>query len=122
MQRVNIGEVALNVEDRGQGPVLLLIHGYPLDHSMWRHQLDELSHGCRVIAPDLRGFGQSTVTPGVVSMQRHAEDLVGLLDALGIREAVTVCGLSMGGYIAFQFALHHRDRLAKLILCDTRSV
>lgn len=121
MQRVTIGDATLSVENCGNGPVLLLVHGFPLDHQMWRHQVDDLSRDFRVLVPDLRGFGQSTVSPGVMTMQRHADDLVALLDALHIAQPVTVCGLSMGGYIAFAFALHHRDRLAKLILCDTRA-
>jgi pimeloyl-ACP methyl ester carboxylesterase len=55
-------------------------------------------------------------------MQRMADDLAELLDAIGVNEPVTLCGLSMGGYVAWQFALRHRQRLARLILCDTRAV
>ncbi len=121
MPRLTVGDATLNVEDCGQGPVLVLVHGYPLDHQMWRHQIDEFSRDHRVIAPDLRGFGQSTATPGVVTMERHADDLVALLDGLGVAEPVTLCGLSMGGYVAFAFAVKHRSRLAKLILCDTKA-
>jgi pimeloyl-ACP methyl ester carboxylesterase len=89
---------------------------------MWRGQLDGLSDICRVIAPDLRGFGQSGVTPGTATMQQMADDLAALLGALKITEPVVFCGLSMGGYVAWQFALRHRARLAKLVLCDTRAV
>ncbi len=121
MPLVNLGDLTLNVAERGSGPVLLLVHGYPLDHQMWRHQLDDLAADYRVIAPDLRGFGQSAVTPGVVTMERFANDLAALLDALEVREPITLCGLSMGGYIAWQFALKHRQRLAKLVLCDTKA-
>lgn len=121
MPLVNLGDIKLNVVERGSGPVLLLVHGYPLDHQMWRHQLDDLAADYRVIAPDLRGFGQSTVTPGVVTMQRFANDLAALLNELDVREPITLCGLSMGGYIAWQFAQHHRQRLAKLVLCDTKA-
>lgn len=120
MPLINLGDITLNVVERGSGPVLLLVHGFPLDHQMWRHQLDGLASDYRVIAPDLRGFGQSTVTPGVVTMQRFANDLAALLDELQVREPITLCGLSMGGYIAWQFAQQHRQRLAKLVLCDTR--
>ena len=122
MERINIGSVTLNVELRGAGPVLLLVHGFPLDHQMWRHQIDAFSATCRVIAPDLRGFGQSDVTPGVVTMQQFADDLAALLDKLSINEPVTFCGLSMGGYIAWQFAEHHTRRLGRLVLCDTKAV
>jgi pimeloyl-ACP methyl ester carboxylesterase len=75
-----------------------------------------------VIAPDLRGFGASDVVPGVATMQQMADDLAGLLDTLAVVEPVVFCGLSMGGYVAWQFALRHRTRLSKLILCDTRAI
>jgi pimeloyl-ACP methyl ester carboxylesterase len=89
---------------------------------MWNGQLDGLSDSCRVIAPDLRGFGGSEVVPGVATMEQMADDLAGLLDSLAIQEPVVFCGLSMGGYVAWQFALRHRRRLSKLILCDTRAI
>ena len=112
----------LNVVQRGQGKPLLLVHGYPLDHSMWSGQLEELSDQFRVIAPDLRGFGKSEVTRGTVTMAQMADDLAEWLEAQSIGEPVIFCGLSMGGYVAWQFALRHRGRLEKLILCDTKAV
>lgn len=122
MSLVQVGEVCLNVVERGHGTPLVLVHGYPLDHSMWSGQLDGLAAACRVIAPDLRGFGASEATPGTVTMEQMADDLAGLLDALAIKQPIVFCGLSMGGYVAWQFAFRHRPRLAKLILCDTRAV
>src|SRR5437773_12119040 len=122
MSFVQAGNVRLNVVESGRGSPLVLVHGYPLDHSMWRSQIDGLADICRVIAPDLRGFGASEVTPGTVTMEQMADDLVALLDALQIAEPVVFCGLSMGGYVGWQFALRHRSRLAKLILCDTVAV
>jgi 3-oxoadipate enol-lactonase len=118
----NVSASRLNVVEAGRGVPLLLVHGYPLDHSMWQGQIDGLADVCRVIAPDLRGFGASGVTAGTVTMEKMADDLAELLDALTIREPIVFCGLSMGGYVAWQFALRHRQRLAKLILCDTRAV
>jgi len=122
MSLVRVGDIRLQVAERGQGQPLLLVHGYPLDHAMWRGQLDGLAETCRLIAPDLRGFGASDVTPGTATMAQMADDLAGLLDALKISEPVVLCGLSMGGYVAWQFALKYRRRLAKLILCDTRAI
>ena len=121
MALVQVGDLRLNVVERGRGKPLLLVHGYPLDHSMWREQLDDLAGAYRVIAPDLRGFGASAVTSGVVTMEQLADDIARLLDALNVSEPVVFCGLSMGGYVAWQFALRHRSRLARLILCDTRA-
>src|SRR6476660_4012548 len=111
-----------NVVERGSGVPLLLVHGFPLDHSMWDGQLDGLAGSYRVIGPDLRGFGSSDVTPGTVTMEQLADDMAALLDALKVSEPVAFCGLSMGGYVAWQFALRYRARLAKLLLCDTRAV
>ena len=102
----------------GEGGIpLLLIHGYPLDQSMWKPQLEGLT-GVRCIAPDLRGFGASCLSPPPHTLGEHADDLAALLDALGIRRAV-IAGLSMGGYIAFEFVRRHRERLLGLILLDT---
>lgn len=121
MARYTVGDVALEVAQAGSGPPLLLVHGFPLDHQMWTAQIEDLSNDFCVIAPDLRGFGGSDVTPGTVTMRQMADDLAALLDVLAIREPVALAGLSMGGYVAWQFALHHRPRLARLILCDTRA-
>ena len=117
-----LGDLRLNYTQRGSGPPLILVHGFPLDHSMWRGQLEALSAKHSVFAPDLRGFGASSVTPGAVTMAQFADDLAGLLAALSISQPVVFCGLSMGGYVAWQFALRHRAKLAKLILCDTRAI
>ena len=122
MTQYTVNDVSLFVREQGHGPVLLLVHGFPLDHSMWQGQLDELSKSYRVVAPDLRGFGNSGVTPGTVPMSQMADDLAALLDVLDIREPICLCGLSMGGYIAWQFWTRYRDRLSRLILCDTRAV
>ena len=123
LRQIDLGDVRLNVYERGAGPVLLFVHGFPLDHTMWRGQLDYFSAHYRVIAPDLRGFGSSTPGPdvGSVSMEWFADDCARLLDALGIQDKVMFCGLSMGGYIAWQFARKYPQRLARLVLCDTRA-
>ncbi len=116
-----VGDVRLACVDRGHGPPLLLIHGFPLDHRMWNAQIEALAGRCRVLAPDLRGFGASQVTPGTVSMEQMADDLAGLLEALKIDVPVVVCGLSMGGYVAWQFWCKYAERVQGLVLCDTRA-
>lgn len=120
--KISLGDLQLNVVEQGSGPPLLLVHGFPLDHSMWSGQIADLSKDFRVIAPDLRGFGQSEVTRGSVTMQQYADDLAKLLDALEVKEPVAFCGLSMGGYIAWQFFARHRQKLGKLIVADSRAV
>jgi pimeloyl-ACP methyl ester carboxylesterase len=88
---------------------------------MWQPQLESLAHCARVIAPDLRGFGASQTVSGATTMERMADDLAGILDRLEISQPVVLCGLSMGGYVAFQFLRKYRDRLCGLILADTRT-
>lgn len=111
----------LHLETRGDGPQLLLVHGFPLNHTMWSGQMDGLADAARLIAPDLRGFGQSGVVKAdAVTMDRFADDLNALLDVLEVNEPVVLCGLSMGGYIGFRFLEKYPDRLRGLILCDTR--
>jgi 3-oxoadipate enol-lactonase len=119
VQRVTVHGVNLGVEVRGEGPAILLVHGYPLDHTIWRHQIDELA-GCRRIAPDLRGMGQSDAPDLGYSMATYAADLAALLDALGVDEVV-LCGLSMGGYVAFEFLRNWQSRVRGLVLMDTRA-
>ncbi|MBI1900148.1 MAG: alpha/beta fold hydrolase [Planctomycetia bacterium] len=118
---ISLPDVSLRVACAGQGRPLLLVHGFPLDHAMWRGQLAGLAADFDVIAPDPRGFGSSAVTPGKVTMDGFARDLAALLDALDVADEVVLCGLSMGGYIAFQFARLFPERLAGLVLCDTRA-
>lgn len=120
--KISLGDMHLNVVEQGSGPPLLLVHGFPLNHSMWLAQIADLSSHYRVIAPDLRGFGLSEVTRGTVTMQQYADDLAKLLEAMQVTEPVIFCGLSMGGYIGWQFVARHRNKLAKLIIADSRAV
>lgn len=124
MKTVLANGISTNVYDEGEGTPILFVHGFPLDHRMWREQLDVLAADFRVIAPDLRGFGRTTVTEGVVTMETHADDLAALLDELGIGASrkIVLCGLSMGGYVAWQFQRKYGARLLCLILCDTRAI
>jgi pimeloyl-ACP methyl ester carboxylesterase len=107
--------------EAGEGPTILCVHGFPLDHGMWHGQLTGLASRCRVIAPDLRGFGCSQNSPPVASLDDFVADLCDLLDQFRITEPVILCGLSMGGYVAFRFAALAPHRLKGLIFCDTRA-
>ncbi len=108
--------------DEGDGRVVLFVHGFPLDHSMWDGQRRGLRDRFRVVIPDLRGFGRSELTGDSLTLADLADDLAALLDHIGAAGPIVYCGLSMGGYIAFEFARRHRARLEKLILCDTRAL
>jgi 3-oxoadipate enol-lactonase len=119
LQRLSVNGVSLAVEVRGHGPAVLFIHGYPVDHSIWTHQLAALDGWSR-IAPDLRGMGQSDAPDLGYSMETYAADLAALLDLLGVEQAVLI-GHSMGGYIAFEFLRRWRNRVRGLILVDSRA-
>lgn len=117
----SVNGIRMRVCVAGEGPPLLLVHGFPLSHRMWQAQIDHFQQSNTVIAPDLRGFGGSDVTAGTVSMEQHALDLDELLNQLGINEPVMFGGLSMGGYIAWEFWKRFPEKLKALILCDTRA-
>ncbi len=104
----------------GNATPLLLIHGFPLDRTLWDAQKQGLADVARVIAPDLRGCGESGMPYGNVTMDAYADDLRGLLDKLGV-EKVVFGGLSMGGYITFAFYRKYPHRVRGLILANTKA-
>jgi pimeloyl-ACP methyl ester carboxylesterase len=117
IHHVAVGDTRLAVHSAGGGVPLLLLHGFPLDHTMWAGQ-EPLAKHLRLIAPDQRGFGSSTGA-GPTGMEQLADDAAALLAALHCGPAV-VCGLSMGGYVAQHLAVRHPDRVAALVLADTK--
>ena len=120
----DVNGIRLAYSDTGTGsPVALLVHGFPLNRSMWDPQRGSLrSMGVRVIAPDLRGFGASeSGPPGPLTMEQHADDLVALLDVLGVSEPIVFVGLSMGGYVGFALWRRHPERVRAFVFADTRA-
>lgn len=110
----------LAYEERGSGPVLVLIHGFPLNSTMWIEQLKGLAKVRRVVALDLRGHGYSSVKDfDGFSMDQFADDIAATLTDIGA-DKVDVCGLSMGGYVAMAFWRRHSDKVRSLIFCDTK--
>ncbi len=119
MRTITVHGLELAVDDRGSGPALVFLHGYPFDGSLWRHQAGAFP-GWRTLVPDLRGFGRSDAPDLGYSMATYADDLAAMLDAIGVDDVVLV-GLSMGGYVAFEFLRRHRPRVRALALVDTRA-
>ncbi|MGA5819638.1 alpha/beta fold hydrolase [Kitasatospora sp. NPDC094028] len=115
---------AVSVRESGTGTPLVLLHAFPLNAAMWSAQLDALpgltGDEARVLAPDQRGFGGTELGADEPSLDLVADDVALLLDAAGIERAV-LAGLSMGGYVAMAFARRHPDRLAGLLLANTRA-
>ncbi len=108
--------------DTGQrnAPVIVFLHGFPFDHTMWQEQAALCEASFRVISYDHRGHGKSAVGDGQYAFEFFVDDLFGLLDLLHIQKAV-LCGLSMGGYAALRAVESRPERIVGLILCDTRS-
>ena len=111
--------IEIAYDDVGSGPSVVLLHGYPFNRSMWREQVEELRQNHRIIVPDLRGHGETTVTPGPATMESMALDIASLLETLNISRA-TIGGLSMGGYVALAFYRLFPLRVRSLVLADTR--
>lgn len=106
-------------DTEGGGATLLLLHGFPLDRSIWRGQTEALGGEFRVVAPDLRGFGETPLGTDSVSIEGMAEDVAALLDELSLGPVI-LGGLSMGGYVAFEFFRKFPERVRALVLADTR--
>jgi 3-oxoadipate enol-lactonase len=120
MSSIQIDNIEMAYTDVGAGRPVVLIHGYPFNRSLWNEQIEVLSQNHRVIAPDLRGFGESEASDGTATMNRMAQDVALLLNHLGIARA-TIAGLSMGGYVALAFYKQLSSRVRALILADTRA-
>lgn len=118
--RVDAGGIRLHWREAGAGPAVVLLHAFPLHSAMWLPQLRMLPGQRHWIAPDVSGFGEARGGGGPLSMERMAEHVAALLDHLG-HERATLCGVSMGGYIAFAFLRRWPERVSGLLLSDTRA-
>ena len=107
-------------ETRGEGAPLILLHPFPLNHQFWHGCAPLLEHRYRLILPDLRGHGDSPPGEGPATMERHARDLLALCNEVDIGKAI-FAGVSIGGYILFEFWRQARERVAALVLANTRA-
>jgi len=112
--------VELRVQESGEGRPLVLLHALPLSSAMWVEQRYDLADVCRVITPDLRGFGGSDLGADEPSLDHVADDVAAVLDRLGL-DRVVLGGLSMGGYAAMAFLRRHPARVGALVLADTKA-
>lgn len=118
--RAKVNGIQVAYADKGKGSCLLLVHGFPLSRGVWSKQVEVFKSSYRVIAPDLRGFGESAATDGPVTMNRFAEDLHALVEHLGAGPALLV-GHSMGGYVALAFARAFPECVRGLVLVGTKA-
>ncbi len=114
---VRVRGVRLHVAEAGDGPPLLLLHGWPQHWWEWRRLIPPLARSYRVLAPDLRGWGWSDAPPGDYAKSTFVDDVLALLDAEGIDRA-HVIGHDWGGYAAFLLALEHAERVVRLVALD----
>jgi 3-oxoadipate enol-lactonase len=121
--RISINNLMVSYSDHGpdDAPVIIFIHGFPLNKSMWNMQVDAVKENYRVIAYDIRGHGNSD--PGIDEffIELFVNDLLRLMEKLGIEKSI-LCGLSLGGYIALNAVLKYPDRFDGLILNDTQCI
>src|SRR4051812_45973878 len=120
MPHIDLDTITMAYTDEGAGEPLVLIHGYPLSSELWLPQRAALSDGYRVIAPDLRGHGRSDPPHGPLSIDVYADDIIALLDELGIGEA-TFAGLSMGGYVLMALLRRRPERVRAIMLLATKA-
>jgi 3-oxoadipate enol-lactonase len=113
------GDANLFYEIAGAGPDVVLLHPFPLNHHFWNGVSAQLSTRYRLILPDLRGHGESELGEGAATMEKLADDLAGLCRQERINKAFFV-GVSLGGYLLFEFCRRYRDHVAALVLANTR--
>jgi 3-oxoadipate enol-lactonase len=119
--RASINGIELGYDDHGVGQPIIFLHAFPLNRSMWTGLTTALlsEPRFRLVTFDWPGFGESNLHDRVSTMEQFADDVAALMDMLGMQQAV-LCGLSMGGYVAFAFLRKYPQRVKALILADTR--
>jgi pimeloyl-ACP methyl ester carboxylesterase len=119
--KATVNGITLGYDDIGSGPAVVLLHDFPLSRRMWEPQIAPLvAAGYRVIVPDLRGFGESSKAEASCEISVYADDVVALLNYLGIGRAV-FGGMSMGGYVLFNLLERFRSRAMAAAFFATRS-
>ena len=120
MENLPENNISLSYDRSGTGAPLVLIHGFPLDLSIWDSVVPLLENDFDLIIPDLRGFGESSTVDTPYTMLDFANDIAGLLDFLGVEKAA-FAGHSMGGYVALAFAKEYPERVSGLALVSSQA-
>src|SRR5580704_2280074 len=120
MPRITSGDAEIFYEVLGSGPPVVLLHPFPANHDLWKPAAQAVVSRYRVILPDLRGHGDSGVGEGPATMEKHAADLARVLDHEEVGRAPFV-GVSIGGYVLFEFWRKYRARVEALVLCNTKA-
>ncbi len=120
MERIASGGAEICFDVFGSGPPVLLLHPFPVCREFWSPVSKFLSSRYRLILPDLRGHGDSGLGEGSATMQKHAADVARVMDAAGVDRAPMI-GVSIGGYVIFEFWRQFRERASGLVLCNTKA-
>jgi 3-oxoadipate enol-lactonase len=120
MPKITSADADIFYEVLGSGPPLVLLHPFPADHELWKPAAQALVSHYRIILPDLRGHGESGIGEGPATMEKHALDIARVLDHEKIGRA-PFAGVSIGGYVLFEFWRKHRSRVEALVLCNTKA-
>src|SRR5271165_3249238 len=120
MPRITSGDAEILYEVIGSGPPVVLLHPFPANHDLWKPAAQALVSHYRVILPDLRGHGEAGIGVGPATMEKHAADIAGVLDHEEVGRAPFV-GVSIGGYVLFEFWRKYRARVEALVLCNTKA-
>jgi pimeloyl-ACP methyl ester carboxylesterase len=120
LESIQSGDARIFYRLTGAGQALVLLHPYPTNHNFWNQIVPGLAGRYRLLVPDLRAHGASEPGEGPATMEKHAEDLSRLCRAAGFERAI-FAGVSIGGYILFEFWRRYREKIQALILCDTKA-
>jgi len=120
MERIKSGDAEIVYRVVGDGPPVVLLHPFPVNHEFWLPLADALAARYRLVLPDLRGHAESSAGQGPATMQKHADDIALVMTAAGVTRAPMV-GVSIGGYVLFEFWRNHRERVAALGLMNTKA-
>jgi len=120
MIQINSGDAEIFYQVLGAGAPVVLLHPFPVHHEFWLPVAQTLQGRYRLILPDLRGHGASGIGEGPATMEKHAADIAAVLDDAGVGRAAFV-GVSIGGYILFEFLRRHANRFEALVLCNTKA-
>jgi len=120
MPLIKSGDADIFYEVLGSGPPVVLLHPFPANRDLWKPAAQALVSHYRVILPDLRGHGDSGIGEGPATMEKHGADIARILDHEEVRRAPCV-GVSIGGYVLFEFWRKYRTRIEALVLCDTKA-
>ena len=118
--RIRSDDAEIVYRTLGDGPAVILLHPFPANHEFWLPVAESLSTRYRVVLPDLRAHGDSGAGEGPATMDKHAADLIRIMDDVDVSRA-PILGVSIGGYILFEFWRKHRERVAALGLCNTKA-